>query len=209
MRSVCPGHLGHITSTALQAYSTDLGPDELAARVSWMLTLRHDLMNFVRERNMQAYITRRLPAEILLEITSCWSCLLQLHSRVESPAAHMGFSPASRHGQASENIKKTLSLSSEWPSSPLPSKPVLLQVNCLPLEIHVAPPCQDFALHLLDTCKLFLFSTDYCNIYQHFLIFFKFFPFICIACRCSCRHRLTASRGLPMTAALDFRLLSG
>ena len=58
---VCPGHLGHITSTLLQAHSADLGPNELAARVSWMLTLRQDVASFIRKRIMQAYMARRSP----------------------------------------------------------------------------------------------------------------------------------------------------
>jgi len=95
--------------------------------------------------------------EVTLLLQLIWSCWHQLHRRVEPQLPIRAPAWLTRHGQASKHIKKTLS-SLERPSSPLPSKLVHLQSSCLPLEIHIVPPCQDSVLPCLDTCKLHLSS---------------------------------------------------
>jgi len=71
VRSICPGHLGHITASLLQCYSTDLGPHELSA----------SLMDADPEAGQSG--SRRGTSSVdslwrsCWRSLSCWSCLLQ------------------------------------------------------------------------------------------------------------------------------------
>jgi len=63
--TVWPGQLWHLLSTLLLTFHTDLGQDELASRVAWMLALRQDIANFICERVPQGHLAVWSPTEIL------------------------------------------------------------------------------------------------------------------------------------------------